>query len=89
MINLSEQTDHDSFRIQTDQFVEVFSSDKARTATHDDFQVACNLGVSGFPTVVAVDKAVNEHLENKYAYLNVGYSPFEVLEPMLEEWLAA
>ncbi len=78
-----------SLGVDANQFVEVFSSEKARTATQDDFQVACNLGVTGFPTVVAVDKALNEEKENRYAYLNVGYSPFEVLEPILEEWLAA
>ena len=77
-----------SLGVDITQFSEVFSSDKARTATHDDFQVACNLGVTGFPTVVAVDKAADEDTENQYAYLNVGYSPFEVLEPLLEEWLA-
>jgi putative protein-disulfide isomerase len=76
-----------SLGVDINQFSEVFSSDKARTATHDDFQVACNLGVTGFPTVVAVDKAVDENTKNQYAYLNVGYSPFEVLEPLLEEWL--
>jgi putative protein-disulfide isomerase len=78
-----------SLGVDANQFAKVFFSDKARTATHDDFQIAFNLGVTGFPTVIAVDKAVNEDIENKYAYLNVGYSPFEVLEPMLEEWLAA
>ena len=78
-----------SLGVDANQFTKVFSSEKARAATHDDFQVACNLGVTGFPTVIAVDKAVNEDTDNKYAYLNVGYSPFEVLEPMLEEWLAA
>jgi len=77
-----------SLGVDATQFVEVFSSDKARTATHDDFQVACNLGVTGFPTVVAVDKAADENTENQYAYLNMGYSSFEVLEPLLEEWLA-
>jgi putative protein-disulfide isomerase len=76
-----------SLGVDTTQFAEVFSSDKARTATHDDFQVACNLGVTGFPTVVAVDKAADEDVENQYAYLTVGYSPFQVLEPVLEEWL--
>ena len=78
-----------SLGVDANQFAKVFFSDKARTATHDDFQIAFNLGVTGFPTVIAVDKAVNEDIENKYAYLNVGYSPFEVLEPMLEEWLAS
>ena len=70
------------------QFAKVFASDEARVATHDDFQVARNLGVTGFPTIVAVDKAADANAENQYGYLNVGYRPFEVLEPLLEQWLA-
>ena len=77
-----------SLGVDANQFVKLFSSEKARTATRDDFQVACNLGVTGFPTIIAVDKAVNEDIENRYAYLNMGYSPFDTLEPILEEWLA-
>lgn len=78
-----------SLGVDAAHFTEVFNSDEARAATLDDFQVARNLGVTGFPTVVAVDKALEEGGDNQYAYLNVGYRPFEVLEPMLEEWLAA
>jgi putative protein-disulfide isomerase len=77
-----------SLGLDAAQFVKVFSSDEARTATQDDFQVACNLGVTGLPTIVAVDKAVLSGTENTYAYLNVGYSPIETIEPLLEEWLA-
>ena len=76
-----------SLGVDASQFITVFSSKKARTATQDDFQVAYNLGVTGFPTVIAVDKAIKKDTENTYAYLNVGYSPFRVLEPILEEWL--
>ncbi|MBL6933571.1 MAG: DsbA family protein [Rhodospirillales bacterium] len=78
-----------SLGVDPRQFMEVFESEEARAATLDDFQVARNLGVTGFPTVVAVDKATDEGSENQYAYLNVGYRPFEVLEPLLEEWMAA
>ncbi len=78
-----------SLGVDADQFTEVFESDEARAATHDDFQVARNLGVSGFPTIVAVDKNAGENGESQYAYLNVGYQPFEALEPLLEEWVAA
>jgi len=78
-----------SLGVDATQFAEVFASDEARAATHDDFQVARNLGVTGFPTVVAVDKATDADSENQYAYLNAGYRPFEALEPLLEEWLAS
>ena len=78
-----------SLGVDADHFAEVFNSEEARSATIDDFQVARNLGVTGFPTVVAVDKAASEEEQNQYAYLNVGYRPFEALEPLLEEWIAA
>jgi putative protein-disulfide isomerase len=77
-----------SLGVDAAQFAKVFASDEARVATHDDFQVARNLGVTGFPTIVAVDKAADANAENQYGYLNVGYRPFEVLEPLLEQWLA-
>jgi len=77
-----------SLGLESDQFVEVFLSEDARAATVSDFQTARNLGVTGFPTVVAVDKNTSDDGENQYAYLNVGYRPFEALEPLLDEWLA-
>lgn len=78
-----------SLGVDANHFAEVFNSPEARTATHDDFQVARNLGVTGFPTVVAVDKGAGEGGENQYAYLTVGFRPYELLEPVLQEWVAA
>lgn len=78
-----------SLGVDANHFADVFNSEEARAATIDDFQVARNLGVTGFPTVVAVDMNKGEKGENQYAYLNVGYRPFEALEPLLEEWMTA
>jgi len=78
-----------SLGIDAEHFTKVFQSEEARAATFNDFQVARNLGVTGFPTLVAVDKAADEDSENQYAYLTVGYRPFEALEPILEEWVGA
>jgi len=78
-----------SLGIDAAHFTKVFLSDEAKAATFDDFQIARNLGVTGFPTIVAVDKASGEDADSQYAYLTVGYRPFEALEPVLQEWLNA
>ena len=78
-----------SLGLDAEHFTTVFLSEEARAATFDDFQVARNLGVTGFPTIVAVDKYADEGGESQFAYLTVGYRPFEALEPVLEEWIAA
>ena len=46
-------------------------------ATIEDFQMARSLGVTGFPTVVVND-------DEGYAYLTVGYQPYEHLERLLD-----
>jgi len=40
-----------------------------------------------FPTIVAVDKSSVEGDDNQFAYLSVGYTHFEVLEPILKKWM--
>jgi putative protein-disulfide isomerase len=66
--------------IDRSRFAELFASDEMRSATLGDFQTARSLGVTGFPTVVACD-------DDAYAYLTVGYQPYEGLQPILENWL--
>jgi putative protein-disulfide isomerase len=75
-----------SVGVDADEFTQTLLSNDARAATYDDFQIARNLGVTGFPTIVAVDKGTSEGGQNQYAYLNVGYRPYEALEPLLQEW---
>ena len=43
-------------------------------------QFARSLGVTGFPTVVVKD-------DEGYAYLTVGYQPYEQLGTLLDAWL--
>ena len=70
------------FGFDGDGFAAAFPSDEMKQATLGDFQLARELGVSGFPTVVVKD-------EGGYAYLTVGYQPHETLGPALETWLEA
>jgi putative protein-disulfide isomerase len=61
-------------------FARAFASQDAVRRTVEDFQLSRSLGITGFPTVVVRD-------ENGYAFLTVGYRPYEALEPLLESWL--
>ena len=68
------------FGVDRGQFAEELESEEMRKSTASDFEFAHTLGVSGFPTVVVKDAA-------GYAYLTVGYQPYEQLQPVLEAWL--
>ncbi len=70
-----------AFGLDKDRFAALLPSDEMRQKTMMDFQFAQRLGVSGFPTVVVNDK-------NGYAYLTVGYQPYESLQPVVEAWLS-
>ncbi len=65
-------------------FLEYFASDTARANTRNDFNYARSLGVSGFPTIIARDGGADD--DGQYAYLTVGYRPYEALVPLLREW---
>jgi len=67
-------------------FAERLASNAAKAATAADFQAARALGVTGFPTLIAQDTSAGEA---QYAYLSVGYRPYEALRPLLQEWLSA
>lgn len=75
--------------VEAAEFTDLFLSAEAREATLQDFRIARNLGVTGFPTLVAIDHGAEPGGGNQYAYLSVGYRPYEMLEPLLEEWVAA
>lgn len=70
--------------VDPEHFATVFASDEARSQTVNDFAYARSMGVSGFPTIVA--REPGENGESQYAYLTVGYRPYEALEPLLREW---
>lgn len=74
--------------VERDAFTRRFNDPAAIEETFADFQRARALGVQGFPTVVVHDSDANGG-EGGYAILTAGYRPYDALEPLLEEWLAA
>ena len=63
-------------------FEGVFAAPEIVAATRADFELAQALGITGFPAVVLKDDA-------GYAFLSIGYQPFEALKPYLELWMRA
>lgn len=62
------------------EFADRFDSQAIRDATAGDFDWARNLGIAGFPTLLA------EH-DGQLALLTNGYQPLAALEPLLSRWL--
>lgn len=62
------------------EFADRFDSQAARDATVADFDWSRNLGIAGFPTLLA------EH-EGQLALVTNGYQPLEALAPLLTRWL--
>ncbi|HLA30112.1 MAG TPA: DsbA family protein [Pseudomonas sp.] len=61
-------------------FAEAFDSAEQRAATAADFSWVQDLGISGFPTLLA-------ERNGQLALLTNGYQPLEVLQPLLARWL--
>jgi putative protein-disulfide isomerase len=61
-------------------FAEAFDSAEQREATLADFSWVQDLGISGFPTLLA-------ERNGQLALLTNGYQPLEVLAPLLGRWL--
>lgn len=68
------------FGLDRSKFSTLYHSDEMKQQTRTDFAFAQRLGVTGFPTVVVKDRA-------GYAYLTVGYQPYEHLQALVEGWL--
>ena len=68
------------FGLDKDAFSEKWASPEMVKKTLSDFQFAQRLGVTGFPTIVVND-------QYGYAYLTIGYQPYEQLAPVVEAWL--
>ena len=64
-------------------FAEAFTAPATRNETFRDFLTAQELGIRGFPTLIAGSRAKG------YALLSNGYRPLEDLLEPLERWLAA
>jgi len=65
------------------QFSEAFAAPETQNATFRDFLIAQELGIRGFPTLIAGSE------DKGYALLTNGYRPLEDLADPLERWLAA
>jgi len=62
------------------QFAERYDDPATKAATVADFTWVENLGIAGFPTLLA------EH-EGQLALVTNGYQPLSALSPLLERWL--
>jgi putative protein-disulfide isomerase len=62
------------------EFAAAFDSLEAAEATSADFTWAQDLGISGFPTLLA-------ERDGRLALLTNGYQPLEALAPLLGRWL--
>lgn len=62
------------------EFAERFNAQAVRDATAADFDWARNLGIAGFPTLLA------EH-DGQFALLTNGFQPLDALAPLLTRWL--
>jgi putative protein-disulfide isomerase len=65
------------------QFSAAFTAPETHNETFRDFLTAQELGIRGFPTLIAGSE------DKGYALLTNGYRPFEDLADPLERWLAA
>lgn len=68
------------FGVASKEFAEQLSSREMKEQTTKDFGTARSLGVTGFPTVVVKNN-------DSYAYLTLGYQPFDTLQSIIEGWL--
>jgi putative protein-disulfide isomerase len=62
------------------QFAEAFDSPQMQAATQADFSWVQDLGIAGFPTLLA-------ERDGQLALLTNGYQPLEQLQPLLARWL--
>ncbi|MEE1922809.1 DsbA family protein [Pseudomonas sp. 148P] len=75
LVNLAEQGGYDRAAFAT-----AFTSQEQRSATAADFTWAQDLGIAGFPTLLA-------ERNGQLALLTNGYQPMESLESLLGRWL--
>ncbi|MHA6193648.1 DsbA family protein [Pseudomonas wadenswilerensis] len=75
LVNLAEQAGYDRAA-----FAAAFTSQEQRSATAADFTWAQDLGIAGFPTLLA-------ERNGQLALLTNGYQSLDSLEPLLGRWL--
>jgi len=62
------------------KFADAFDGHESHAATQSDFSWVQDLGIAGFPTVLAQNAGMTALLTN-------GYQPLERLQPLLARWL--
>ncbi|MFZ5933371.1 disulfide bond formation protein DsbA [Pseudomonas putida] len=75
LVELAEQAGFDRER-----FAQQFASHDTRAATSADFSWVQDLGIAGFPTLLA-------ERNGQLALLTNGYQPLDSLQPLLGRWL--
>jgi len=75
LVELAEQAGFDRER-----FAQQFTSQDIRAATSADFSWVQDLGIAGFPTLLA-------ERNGQLALLTNGYQPLDSLQPLLGRWL--
>lgn len=68
---------------EREAFARLYADPETQNETFRDFLTAQELGIRGFPTLIAGSN------ETGYALVTNGYRPFEQLSEPLERWLAA
>ena len=63
-------------------FLDALTSPALFEQTQKDFHLAREMGVTGFPTVVCAE-------DGQFAFLTLGYRPYDAFAPLLDEWLGA
>lgn len=66
--------------IDKEKFLTLFTSSQSRDLVMHDFKRTRAFGVKGFPSIVCAD-------DGQYAFLTLGYRPFDAMGPDLEAWL--
>lgn len=77
----------EKFEVRYADFLEAFNSDDIRQSTLGDFQVAKNLGIDGFPTLVL--HRVDGKNPNALLLVGQGYAPADEMISRIEAALAA
>ncbi len=66
------------FGIDEKEFIQKIRSDEFRSAAFDEFKFVQQLGVTGFPAVVAIHR-------QEFYWVGRGYQSYEKLKPVLEQ----
>lgn len=69
------------FDLDREKFAQVLAADATTRETLQDFSLAGNLGIGGFPTLLG-------DAEGSITPISIGYRPWEQIQTALDDWLA-